>query len=88
MTFLPTRQLVNIHHRHQNEKHLVYITDHNRGEEDLCQGGCHGVHGDDHGWVHEVNGIAVQEGGSPAHSDEHYSSPEDVLKTWKNTYPR
>ena len=61
--------------------HLVYIADNNGGEEDLCQGSSHGVHGDDHSWAHEVNGVAVQEGGGPAHSNAHYSRPENVLKS-------
>ena len=63
------------------ETHLVNIADHNRGEENLRERMSHGVHSGDHCGVHEVDGVAVQEGSTQPHSNTDYHRPENYFKT-------
>ena len=51
------------------DRHLVDITHHYGGEEDLREWGIHGVYGGHDGGVHEVHGVAVQEEGGAAQCD-------------------
>ena len=62
--------------------YLIYVADHNWGEEDLRERESHGVDCSDHGGVHEVDGVAVEEDGRASHGNTHDHRPEDVLETW------
>lgn len=64
--------------------YLIYIADHDRGEEDLGERDSHGVDRGHHRGVHEVDGVAVEEDGRAPHGNTHDHRPEYVLETWNN----